>query len=489
MKILFVSNIFPPHVRGGYELGCLELAQKYTELEHSVIVASSENTADLKRYPEPKHIDVRRIFSPVKYYDEKYNYHFQNNSIYFYEKIMAFAGYVEHNCIALRRLIELEKPDLVWIFNPLGIGPLGIIDTVLSCETKIIIHLMEHIDGVIQDYSRVINLTAKWQHLKSQITAVSCSKKILNSSKSLGEYNSNRVIYNWVKLENYSNYLDNLESKSNLSCPQLKNEQKETEEANSFKLVYFGQLAEKKGVGILFQLAKHIAKSSYKHRIIIDIYGTGEESFVNWLENQILNNELLSHIFVLKGFLSKESLLEKLYQYDLAVFPLSDDEPFGYAPIEAMLAGIPIIITSKTGVSELLKDGYDAVFIKDRNNIVNFYKKIIWCIENKHTLENIRQNGIKTIKQHCDLDAVTVPTLNDVIKTVPKSEGYLFEYVLATCETLKYPYFELGVKNYLTGARYKFIDKLVDLVYRYPIFGKYLQRLVKTFIQNRRNNS
>lgn len=475
-KILFISNIFPPHVRGGYELGCLELAEKYTSLGHAVIVATSENTPDLKKYPDPKNIDVRRIFSPVKYYNENYNYHFQKNPIYLYEKIMAFAGYLEYNCIALRRLIELEKPDVVWIFNPLGIGPLGILDTVLSCNTKVIIHLMEHIDGVIEDYSKLVNLTAKWKHLKSQITAISCSKKILDSSSQFGEYYANNLVYNWVDIKKYSHHSNNVKSARN------------TKITEPFELVYFGQIAEKKGVGLLLDLARYISKFPHRHKISIHLYGGGEETFVNWLKKEISLDDNLSKIIHLKGFLPKESLLENISQYDMAVFPLSDDEPFGYAPIEAMLTGVPVMITSKTGVSELLQDEYDAILIKNRNNIPQFYQKIVWCIENQDKLEKIRQNAILTIKEKCDLDIVTLPNINKLIEETLPSQGYSFDHVLSICGMIKYPYFELGVHNQLAGARYKFIDKVVNLLYRNPLIGKKIQDFVRYAIQKRRNN-
>ncbi|MHC5676668.1 glycosyltransferase family 4 protein [Nostoc sp.] len=483
-KILFISNIFPPHVRGGYELGCLELAEKYGELGFKVVVATSENTPDLQRYPDPKHIDVRRIFTPVKYYDDKHNFHFQGNPIYFYEKLMAFAGYIEHNCIALRRLIEIEQPNLVWIFNPLGIGPIGILDTVLSCNVKVLIHLMENIDGVIEENSRIINLTSKWKQLKSQVTAISCSKKIFASSQYLGRYNSNTIIYNWVKLYESYNYLENIVSTDpKKTIKSLKHKGKQ----DKFRLVYFGQIAEKKGVGILYNLAKYIAKSPYKDKITIDLFGRGEKDFVNWLEKQITQDQNLTDIFVLNGFISKDNLLEKIGHYDMAVFPLSDDEPFGYAPIEAMLTGVPVMITSKTGASEILKDRHDVIYIKDRNNTRQFYQKLIWCLENPDILDLIRSNAITTIKLNCDLEHITLPAINQVIDSITPSKGYPFEYVLASCEHLKYPYFELDVKNYLSGARYKFIDKAVDISYRLPIINKFLRHFVKHLLQYRRN--
>ncbi|MBW4575392.1 MAG: glycosyltransferase family 4 protein [Aphanothece sp. CMT-3BRIN-NPC111] len=484
MKILLVSNIFPPHVRGGYELGCLEIAQKYSQIGHSVIVASSENHETFKNYPHPEHIDVRRIFNPVNYYDEQYNHHFQTNSIYCYEKIMAFAGYIEPNCIALRRLIETESPDLVWLFNPLGIGPIGILDTIVSCQTKVIIHLMEHIDAVIQDYSKSVNLTAKWKHLKSQVTAVSCSQKILESNTIFGEYYYNKVIYNWIKLDRIYNdqdlYEDQILSDSTLSSGEKR--------LNYLKILYFGQLSEIKGVAILFKLANLIAKSAYKDRIKIELYGKGEDLFVDWLDREIKNDAQLAKVFVLKGFLNKESLQQKISEYDIAIFLLNDNEPFAYAPLEAMSKQVPVMLTEKAGNSEILKNEYNAILVKDRNDIFEIYKKLIWCLENPKLLADISQNAIKTLKQECDLDNVTVPALNEIIDSTPVNKGYSFEHVLSVCETLKYPYFELDINPHMVGARYKFIDIVVNHLYANPLFGKLLHKQVKKIIHHYRSN-
>lgn len=481
MKILFISNIFSPHVRGGYELGCLELAEKYKELGHSVIVASSENIVSLRKYPDPNHIDVRRIFNPVRYYEDAYDYHLQSNTIYCYDKIMAFGGYIESNCIALRRLIESENPDLIWIFNPLGIGPIGILDTVVSCNTKSVIHLMEHVDNVIQNHSGLVDLTGKWQYLKTKMTAISCSQKICNSNNTRGKYKVNKIVYNWINFKSKVMAETALLHDKINDSPCLKIE-KINSGVKPFKLVYFGQIAEKKGITFLYELAKKIFKSSYKNKVIIDIYGKGEPEFMNLLEQKI-NADGLSETLVLKGFMSKESLLKKLPDYDLAIFLLSDDEPFAYAPIEAILKGIPLIITSKSGNSEILEDKHNAILLKNRKDISTIYQEVIWCLNNPLKLEAIAKNALATIKEKCDLDDVTIPVLNEVIDMLPVNPGYSFDYVLSVCETLRYPYFDLNVNTNLKGVRYKFIDKVIKYAYNFPVIGKLLQNQVNVAIQ------
>lgn len=455
-------------MRGGYELCCLEIAQKYASLGHSVIVASSESTPDLRKYPEPQDLDVRRIFNPVRYYDEKYDLHFQSNALYLHERNMAFAGYLEANCIALKSLINAEAPDLVWIFNPLGLGPVGILDTVLSCKVKVFIYLMDNIDGVLVDHSRSVNLSSKWAYLKSKITAISCSQKIFDSSNVLGQYYKNQVVYGWVDFNRYSNF----------SCDSSNNKE---DHKNVFKIVYFGQISEVKGVAILYKLAEHIAKNPSKRKISIDIYGKGEQNFIDWLNTEIDKKTYLHLIFQIKGFMDKDTLLEKISSYDLAIFLLSDAEPFGLVPIEAMLRKVPVMITSGTGVSEILTDKHDAIFIYDRTDLQEIYRKIVWCSENPDTLEKISNNAFITINQKCNLDSTVVPTFNQVIEGLDVNNGHCFDYVLSSCETLKYPFFEFDLTS-LKGPRYRFIDAVISRVYSLPLIGSFFQTRIKNLV-------
>ena len=42
MKILFVTNLFSPHVVGGYEMGCLSHSLAAQRAGHDVMVATSK---------------------------------------------------------------------------------------------------------------------------------------------------------------------------------------------------------------------------------------------------------------------------------------------------------------------------------------------------------------------------------------------------------------------------------------------------------------
>ena len=74
-----------------------------------------------------------------------------------------------------------------------------------------------------------------------------------------------------------------------------------------------------------------------------------------------MKNEMLSLVsrlgisdrFHFPGFLVGEAVRQLLYSSDVFVMP-SVSEPFGISPLEAMQAGVPVIISRQSGVSELL---------------------------------------------------------------------------------------------------------------------------------------
>ena len=60
---------------------------------------------------------------------------------------------------------------------------------------------------------------------------------------------------------------------------------------------------------------------------------------------------------------------------DIYVGPSLEDA-FGLPPLEAMACGLPVIVSSRAGVSELITDGVDGIVLQDPNNIADLAKVI-----------------------------------------------------------------------------------------------------------------
>ena len=63
MRLLFISNLYPPLERGGYEQNCQEIAVRLQQRGHQVTVLASQHSPDLPRDEMTKRV-IRAIENP-----------------------------------------------------------------------------------------------------------------------------------------------------------------------------------------------------------------------------------------------------------------------------------------------------------------------------------------------------------------------------------------------------------------------------------------
>ena len=106
MKLLFLSNLYPPNEIGGYEKLCYSIAQGMVDKGYEVVILTSDygkkkyNHKNQKVINELKlHINSENIYTPFLGSEE--------------EKRLIN----ERNINCYKKVIESEQPDLVFIWN------------------------------------------------------------------------------------------------------------------------------------------------------------------------------------------------------------------------------------------------------------------------------------------------------------------------------------------------------------------------------------
>lgn len=122
MKILAISNFFPPNVLGGYEIGCHDILCGISR-DANIHLVTSFSTFYSHDSNNNIGVTVCPIFKPCSAYSIRPN---SKTNIFHHER--AFSGYILENVLALRDKISEFKPDLIYLFNILGIGPVGILE-------------------------------------------------------------------------------------------------------------------------------------------------------------------------------------------------------------------------------------------------------------------------------------------------------------------------------------------------------------------------
>jgi len=121
--------------------------------------------------------------------------------------------------------------------------------------------------------------------------------------------------------------------------------------------LFAGRIDGNKGLEYFITIAAEVLRKSNNVEFIV--VGRGEAN-VNFEE--IKGFQKIESSFRYLGFVERESLFALYNQCDLLCMP-SISEPFGLAAIEAAWVGLPVILSTKTGASEVLKRTPKASFL------------------------------------------------------------------------------------------------------------------------------
>ena len=111
MRILFVSNYYPPYEVGGYEQLCRDVALRLIERGHQIQILTSDRGAHNVGFsPDP---NIHRLLRLVPDYEAKLGAGLQF--------FLTRRRDETHNLQSLRSVIQHFDPDVIFIWNLYGL--------------------------------------------------------------------------------------------------------------------------------------------------------------------------------------------------------------------------------------------------------------------------------------------------------------------------------------------------------------------------------
>ncbi|HVW66468.1 MAG TPA: glycosyltransferase family 4 protein [Candidatus Peribacteraceae bacterium] len=152
------------------------------------------------------------------------------------------------------------------------------------------------------------------------------------------------------------------------------------------------RLSPEKGVDVLLEAVKGIAD------VELTIVGTGrEEAKIRSMIEQITNNQkpitLITH---------SQNIADIYASIDALVLPSRDHDPFGMVAAEAMMLGIPVIVTDKCGIADYLHDGKDVLIVKAGS--AEALREAIERLKKSEVRSQMAENGRKTAQEKFSLE-------------------------------------------------------------------------------------
>ena len=334
MKVLVVSNFYPPDGIGGYELGCAQMVDALSGRGHDVRVLTA-TSAIASREHDP-HV-LRELTLPPIYSDAEMQALGHDILTYLHTSARTVN---EGNLSILAGELDGFEPDVVYLWNILGLGGLGVLALLAHQGIPWVWHLEDRVPAELCFYAEY----------RRQLTTVfgdffpgsyiSCSSHLLGELKTYGiELGEQvQVIPNWVVGERLPSRRDPY------SGGELR------------ILSASGTLTEQKGTRILIEAAAQL-RSSGLANFTIDM--CGREATPEWRE-LILRLDLADRVRLI-GLRSHAEMLALYHEYDVFAFPTWTREPFGFVALEAAAAGCLPVVTADSGISEWLIDGVDCL--------------------------------------------------------------------------------------------------------------------------------
>lgn len=353
MRILVLSNLYPPHYVGGYELRCRDITEALHARGHTVQVLTSDHTTD----------NLGVCTAPG----------------YAIERSLRIHGFFGHRWLGIRELRSLEmhnnaaliaavrgfKPDVVHVWNLGGISK-SLVLTLQRLGIPTVFDVSDHwiarslVGDVWLDWwdrkrtspsTRVLrafwNLTGRrkaWdqqaptnplRHLRFQ-RIYFCSSRLREITVNAGyDVQHGAVIHCPVNTEAYRGDVKPMNSPVK-------------------KLLYAGRLSEDKGIFTALQ-AMRIVKNQLD--VTLHVYGKGDPEYVSMLKGYVASHELP----VTFHSATPEQMPEVYRSHDALLFTSEWEEPFALTPLEAMASGLPVIGTMTGGSAELFKDRENAL--------------------------------------------------------------------------------------------------------------------------------
>lgn len=380
MKILCISNLYPPHCLGGYEILCKQVCDRLARRGHDVQVLTSTHGLE--------DTGQKAVGSSVSRELELYIPFSEAARLARAKRRQTGRRNYRKTTACIQRL----HPDRIFIWSQLRLTLGAAKAAEASGVPTFYTFNDEHIAGYLPArpgwnpvqmirwvVDRLVYPDITLQGV--QFTRATCiSQQVKNNLLASGVAALNlTVIYQGIPIEKFP-------LKSGIGVIH-----------KPVRLLYVGQLYPYKGVHTLLQAAHRL---SGKFAVHVTIIGEGPQEYTRQLQ------ELAGSGPATVTFTGKypHSKLSEMYRaHDIFIFPSIWQEPFGLTHLEAMAIGLPVVSTADGGHGEFLQDGYNAMIFQ-KENVEDLTEKIRVVIQDGCLRRRLARTARHVVEQRFTID-------------------------------------------------------------------------------------
>ena len=388
MKILMLTWEYPPRIVGGIARVVHDLSKRLIKDGHEVTVVTYRDNAGVPEYENDKGVNVYRV--------DNYMIHPNN----FIDWIMQ----LNFNLIAkATEIINKEGGfDVIHAHDWLVTYAAKSLKNAYDIPIVATIHATEagRNSGIHDDTQRYINDT-EWLLTYEATEVIVNSNFMKNDLQRLFglPYDKINVIPNGINLNNFTGIERDYDFRRQYAMD------------NEKIILYVGRLVYEKGIQHLIAAMPKILSNYHDAKLVI----AGKGGMIDDLKAETSSLGLDNKVYF-TGYMDSKKV-QKMYKCaDVAVFP-STYEPFGIVALEAMLAGVPTVVSDVGGLDEIVTHGVDGMksYAGNPNSIADSVTALLY----DHQLAtNISKKARQKVKEQFNWEKIAQDTHSTYEKAI-----------------------------------------------------------------------
>jgi glycogen synthase len=394
MRILFLSNFFPPARPGGYTQWCHEVAERMAKHGHTIGVLTSNHEKTKATVEEE---NIHRLL------------HLEGDLAYYRPLDFFTRWQTQHreNLVFLERTVQEFAPDLIFVWGMWALSQALPARAEQLLPGRVVYYLSDYWPsatdmhtaywrsptrrGLMQMPKHVLSKVAMSMLDKErqpplrleQVICVSARVRDLLVAAGLPIQHAH-VIHGGTDIERFLNV-----RKRDYAPGQL-------------KLLYAGQLVQHKGVHTALEAMARLVNERKLKQITLTLVGSGHPDYEASLHGLVQREHLHDFVKFHKP-VSKDEMPSILQQSDVLIFPSIYEEPLARMTQEAMASGLVVIGTTTGGTKEILKEGETGLTFApgDADGLADQVSRLI---SNPDLYSRLAEAGRRTVLENFTLD-------------------------------------------------------------------------------------
>ncbi|MEX2030621.1 MAG: glycosyltransferase family 4 protein [Anaerolineales bacterium] len=394
MRILILSNFYPPAHAGGYTQLCQEVSEGLAQRGHTIGVVTSRH--DLAK-AQGKEQDIYRLL------------HLESD-LHHYQPLRFLTHWKRHhgeNLALLERVVSAFSPELIFVWGMWGMSKAVPAWAERLMPGRVVYYLADYwplVADMHTTYWRSPSRRWLMRLPKRFLSALAMSilpnepqprprfEQVICVSARLREIlveaglplRHARVIYNGIDVARF------------YSAHQPDHP------ARRLRLLYAGQLVQHKGVHTGIQAMARLVDERRINEVHLTVIGSGHREYERSLRSLVVSERLVDYVTFLEP-VARDSMPDLLRRFDVLILPSLYEEPLARITQEAMASGLVVVGTTTGGTKEILSDGETGLTFApgDANGLAD---QVVRLVSDPELHRRLVQAGRRTVVKRFTLN-------------------------------------------------------------------------------------